>query len=76
MDELHTYRIEIKGRADENDLNTISPLQMTGARVEADSTFFTICTDQSGLIGLLRHLHTRGLMLLSVCREEENNKGE
>ncbi len=69
MDELFTYHIEIQGKADENDLNAVSPLQLTILRSEPKLTLFTICTDQSGLVGLLRHLHGRGLVLLSVHRE-------
>ena len=69
MDELCTYRIEVRGQADENDLNAISPLQMTVVRVDTIATLFTVCTDQSGLVGLMRHLHGRGLVLLSVIRE-------
>jgi hypothetical protein len=33
------------------------------------STLVTVRTDQSGLIGLMRHLHGRGLVFLSVYRE-------
>ena len=69
MDELCTYRIEVRGQADEYDLNAISPLQMTVVRVDTIATLFTVCTDQSGLVGLMRHLHGRGLVLLSVRRE-------
>lgn len=69
MDELCTYQIEVRGQVDEKDLNTISPLEMTAVLVEPTATFFTIHTDQSGLIGLLRHLHARGLIFLSVQRE-------
>jgi len=69
MDELCTYRIEVRGQVDENDLNAISPLQMMVVRVDTTTTLFTACTDQSGLVGLMRHLHGRGLVLLSVIRE-------
>jgi hypothetical protein len=69
MDELCTYRIEVRGQADESDLTAMSPLQMTVVRVDTTATLFSVCTDQSGLIGLLRHLHGRGLVLLSVLRE-------
>jgi hypothetical protein len=77
MHDMSTYQIEVRGLADENDLNASSPLQMTVVRVDADgehpnaATLFTICADQSGLIGLIRHLHGRGFVLLSVCRERE-----
>ena len=79
MDELYTYQIEVLGQMDEKDLNAGGPLQVTLVQANADkacpdqgkerpyaSMLFTVCTDQSGLIGLLRHLHGRGLVLLSM----------
>ena len=84
MEDTCTYQIEVRGWIDEKDLNTISPLQVTMMLADADeehpdadreypeaATRFTVCTDQSGLIGLLRHLHGRGVLLLSVRREPE-----
>ena len=75
MDDTCVYQIEVRGQVDENDLNAMSPLHMTVALVDADkelpyaSMRLAVRTDQSGLIGLLRHLHARGLVLLSVHRE-------
>ncbi len=69
MDDICAYRIEVRGQVGANDINTTGPLQIAIERAGTDATRFTICTDQSGLIGLLRHLHGRGLVLLSVCRE-------
>ena len=54
---------------DENTFNATSPLQMTVVRVDMAATLFTICADQSGLIGLIRHLHGQGFVLLSVYRD-------
>lgn len=71
MHDICTYQIEVRGQVDEDDLNAMSPLQMTVVRGDAAATLFTICTDQSGLIGLLRHLHGRGFVLLSVtCKRQ------
>ena len=69
MEDIHTYQIEVRGKVDENDLNVVSPLKMAVVRVHTASMLFAVCTDQSGLIGLLRHLHARGLIFLSVQRE-------
>jgi hypothetical protein len=69
MDQLCTYQIEVRGRMDEQDLNATSPIQMTGVQVHGASMRFTVLTDQSGLIGLIRHLHRRGLALLSLTCE-------
>jgi hypothetical protein len=69
MQEICTYQIEVQGQMDENDLNTMSPLEMTVVRVDTAATLFTIRADQSGLVGLIRHLHGRGFVLLSITRE-------
>jgi hypothetical protein len=69
MHDVCTYQIEVRGQVDENDINAMSPLQMTVVRVDTVATLFTVCADQSGFIGLIRHLHGRGFVLLSVYRE-------
>jgi hypothetical protein len=75
MHEPCIYQIKVRGQVDESELNAMSPLQTTVVRSDADeehpyaATLFTIQADQSGLIGLIRHLHGRGLVLLSVIRE-------
>jgi hypothetical protein len=38
-------------------------------QVDPDFTLLCLKTDQAGLIGLLRHLHGRGFVLLSILRE-------
>lgn len=69
MQVIHTYRIEVADNVDEDTFNATSPLQMTVIRANQDVTLFVIRTDQSGLIGLIRHLHRQGFELLSVSRE-------
>ena len=66
MNDIRTYLIQLRGQVNESDLDAMSPIQMTVIRADTASTLFTICTDQSGLIGLLRHLHGRGFVLLAV----------
>ncbi len=69
MNNQCTYHILIAGQVAQEEINAMSPLQITLERIDVAATLFSICTDQSGLIGLLRHLHARGLVLLSVHRE-------
>lgn len=69
MDEVCTYQIAVRDGVDEKACNATSPLQMTVVRVEEAVTLLEICADQSGLIGLLRHLHQQGYLLLSVKRD-------
>lgn len=69
MQDICIYRIEVQGQVDENDLNAMGPLQVRVVQTDTTTTVFTVYADQSGLVGLLRHLHGRGLILLSVYRE-------
>jgi hypothetical protein len=69
MEEINAYRVEVRGELDESAFNATSPLRVTDVRVHTTATRFAIRTDQSGLIGLLRHLHGQGFILLSVNRE-------
>ena len=66
MHEFSTYQIEVRGQMDEADLNAMSPVQMRVVREDSASMRITVRTDQSGLIGLIRHLHGLGLALLSL----------
>jgi hypothetical protein len=71
MESMHAtnvYRIEVQGQVDEGDINAMSPFQMTVERADTAATLFTVHTDQSGLIGLMRHLHGRGIVFLAVTR--------
>jgi hypothetical protein len=68
MNDMCTYLIQLRGQVDEGEINAMSPLQMTMERGDTAATVFTVRTDQSGLIGLLRHLHGLGLALVSVRR--------
>jgi hypothetical protein len=68
VNDLYTYQIELRGQLNENDVNAMSPFQMTIVRANTASTSATVYTDQSGLIGLIRHLHGKGFVLLSIMR--------
>jgi len=66
MQEIYTYRIEVQGHVDEKAFNTTSPIQVTVRQVNGDSTLLTPYADQSGLVGLIRHLHHQGFVILSL----------
>jgi len=70
MRDIYIYRIAVRERLDEYDINAISPQQIRVVQAGEQITIFTICADQAGLIGLLRRLHGRGVTLLSVAREQ------
>lgn len=70
MNDICVYLIQLRGQVNEIEINAMSPLQMMVTRVDTASTLLTINTDQSGLIGLMRHLHGLGFVFLSVKREQ------
>lgn len=76
MNDMCTYHIQLRGQVDEGDINATSPLQMTVVRVDAAGTLITVCTDQSGLVGLLRHLHGLGFVLEFVSRVDTDEPAQ
>jgi hypothetical protein len=69
---VRIYKIQIHGQVKEEDINRSSPLQFKIAQEGEDSTFIAVRTDQSGLVGLVRHLHGLGLVLLSMSSSVEH----
>ena len=69
MQDIRTYRIEVLGSLDEHAFNETSPLRMAVLRADPVATTCQVVADQSGLVGLVRHLHRQGFVLLSVIRE-------
>jgi hypothetical protein len=76
MNDICTYHIRVRGSVDIAELNGASPFLMVPQGSAPDAAMFSIHTDQSGLIGLLRHLHSLGLIFLSVQREETGMETE
>lgn len=70
MKGYHTYSIYLNGQIDTEDLNQSSPMHLTASSIGITGTRVLVITDQSGLIGLLRHLHHRGVVILSFSKEE------
>jgi hypothetical protein len=73
MDQVCSYTIEVQGCARVEDINAKSPLTIRLLRAEPSSTAITIVTDQSGFIGIIRHLHARGFVLLASKRQPYND---
>lgn len=66
MNTACVYHIQIRGQVDEAEINVMSPVQLVQDWMETAVTQFSVHTDQSGLIGLMRHLHSLGFVFLSV----------
>jgi hypothetical protein len=72
MHDVCTYTIQLSGQVSEAEINALGPLQMMLERACPEATWFTIQTDQSGLIGLMRHLHGLGFVFVSMNRTDPN----
>jgi len=68
---ISTYHICVLGEMDENTFNKKSPLHIKVIHTDKSATLFTVCSDQAGLIGLIRYLHGQGFVLLSVHRRTD-----
>ena len=83
--------IQLRGPVDVSELNLLSPHLMTVVHVGPTMTQVSICTDQAGMLGMLRHLHNLGLQVLlvqcqpgpaseqkagSVCPDDANDRSE
>ena len=66
IDDIHTYILKVKGFVDQEDINASSPVKLSVDRATGSATELSACTDQSGLIGIIRYLHSLGFVLLSV----------
>ena len=66
MKDMQTYFILLQGRIDPQEIDVSSPLRMKIECLDMKNTMLEVRTDQSGIIGLLRYLHGRGMVILSV----------
>jgi hypothetical protein len=72
MHDVCTYTIQLGGQVSEGEINALGALPMIVEKSGPGATWFTIQTDQSGLIGLMRHLHGLGFVFLSMNRNDPN----
>ena len=66
IEDIHTYTFKVKGFVDLEDINASSPVKLSVDRVTESATELSACSDQSGLIGIIRYLHSLGFVLLSI----------
>jgi len=66
MDDVNIYHIQVRGRLAAEDIESFSPPGFTMEQMEGNDTCLAVRTDQSGMIGLIRHLHGLGFVLLSI----------
>lgn len=71
---MNCYTITLRGQVDVEEINAASPHQMTQVEAASAATMVTIVTDQSGLLGLIRHLHNLGFEIISIIRPTERKE--
>lgn len=79
---MNTYHIKLRGLVDVEEVNRLGPQKMDLVQVDGapssegeedgegqEPCTTTACrTDQSGMIGVLRHLHNLGYVVVSILR--------
>ena len=66
---VEAYRLQLRGRVDADFVTSFCP-QGTTLRLEDSTTVLeNIQTDQSGIVGLIRHLHNLGCVILAFQRD-------
>lgn len=68
MDAVRDYEICLAGELEDAGGLADGPLRTTVLRADERATVIAVRADQSGLIGMLRHLHGRGLVILLARR--------
>jgi hypothetical protein len=76
MQEINKYQLEVQGQINESDFNATSPHRVKVEKTDDTATLLTLRTDQSGLVGLIRHLHHQDFVLLSVSLYQHGNGNE
>jgi hypothetical protein len=73
---MNIYHIRLRGWVDEVEINRMSPLNLAREGGDTAVTQFAVHSDQSGLIGLMRHLHNLGYVILAVTSEQPGAENE
>jgi len=71
--DVRTWRIRIHGKVEEEDIRPTSPVWFSIEQAEPAGTWLSLEADQSGIVGLIRHLHALGLVLISMSCSVEGS---
>jgi hypothetical protein len=76
LDEHTGYKIKVEGRVDTSLVDWFGPMQILSADGDGQITILSALEmDQAALVGLIRHLHGLGIVLLSIERIVLNPSG-
>ena len=73
MNDVCTYQIQLHGQAAQGDIESFSPPGLKLQTYGDSNTMLSVRTDQAGLIGLIRHLHGLGFVILSVACDNSDS---
>ena len=71
IDHQALYTVRLAGSIDAGLVDWCAPVARrtnTVAPADEETTCFTLLTDQAGIVGVIRHLHGLGIVLLAVER--------
>ncbi len=71
LDQPVHYEIRVDGHIDHSIIDRFGPMQLidtVDVLGECTTALTGIVTDQAGIMGLIRHLHNLGIVLLSIER--------
>ncbi len=77
LDQKAHYVIKTEGDVDSSLVDWFGPVEIASGMQETGETVTTlsgIVADQAGLVGLIRHLHGLGLVLLSIERVRKRHE--
>jgi hypothetical protein len=64
--ETRSYTIKLSGESEDDFLASFCPAGTTLEHQEGNTLLSNICTDQSGILGLIRYLHNMGYTILEL----------
>lgn len=64
--DLRTYRITLRGRVDDEFVAAFCPAGTQLTCAGETTCLSNICADQSGIVGLVRHLHNLGCTIVAL----------
>jgi hypothetical protein len=77
LDEHAGYKIKVEGSVDESLVDWFGPMQIASpVGNEVITTLSAFDIDQAALVGLIRHLHGLGIVLISIERLELSAQGD
>lgn len=77
IDQVASYTIVLQGYADATLVDWCGPVTMVTTEAEgapAVTTLAELRTDQAGIFGVARYLHGLGMVLLSIVRNETEER--